>query len=149
MIYSSWWVAQCTLRRVQKFASATCLKELFHITKRFFWENLSDACVDAPCVRHWLHTVLAAGHAMEWNGKWYGMEGKFWYEIWKMLRMEWKIWKKEWKIVFHTNFIYSIYQNLQQSTKDYGTRMRIISHFSVLQCKFLACSDWLYSSFKR
>ena len=26
---------------------------------------------------------------MEWNGKWYGMEGEFWYGIWKMLRMEW------------------------------------------------------------
>ena len=28
---------------------------------------------------------------MKWNGKWYGMEGEFWYGIWKMLRMEWKI----------------------------------------------------------
>ena len=26
---------------------------------------------------------------MEWNGKWYGMEGEFWCGIWKMLRMEW------------------------------------------------------------
>ena len=44
---------------------------------------------------------------------------------------------------FYTNYIYStgIYQNLQQITKDYQTRMRMISHFSVLQCKFLACSD--------
>ena len=42
---------------------------------------------------------------------------------------------------FHTNYIYSIHQNAQQITKDYRTRMRIISHFSVLQCKFLACSD--------
>ena len=48
---------------------------------------------------------------------------------------------------FHTNYIYSIYQNLPQITKYYQTRMRIISHFSVLQCKFLACSDWLYCSF--
>ena len=35
--------------------------------------------------------VHLAGHAMEWNGKWCGMEGEFWYGIWKMLRMEWKI----------------------------------------------------------
>ena len=35
----------------------------------------------------------------------------------------------------------SIHQNLQQITKYYQTRMRIISHFSVLQCKFLACGD--------
>ena len=28
-------------------------------------------------------------HAMEWNGKWDGMEGEFWHGIWKMLRMEW------------------------------------------------------------
>ena len=42
---------------------------------------------------------------------------------------------------FHTNYIYSMYQNLQQTTKYYQTKMRIISHFSVLQCKFLACCD--------
>ena len=44
---------------------------------------------------------------------------------------------------YYTNYIYStgIYQNLQQITKDHQTRMRMISHFSVLQCKFLACSD--------
>ena len=42
---------------------------------------------------------------------------------------------------FLTNYIYSIYQNLQEITKYYQTRMRIISHFSVLQCKFLACSN--------
>ena len=50
---------------------------------------------------------------------------------------------------FHTNYIYSIYQNAQQITKDYRTRMRIISHFSVLQCKFLVCSDRPYCYFKR
>ena len=66
--------------------------------------------------------------------------------------MEWKeivlVWSMEdaqngmeWKIVFHTNYMYSVYQNLQQITKFYQTRMRIISHFSVLLCKFLACSD--------
>ena len=32
---------------------------------------------------------------------------------------------------FHTNYIYSIFQNLQQITKDYQTKMRMISHFSV------------------
>ena len=42
---------------------------------------------------------------------------------------------------FHTNYIHSIYQNLQQITKYYQTGMSIISHFSVLQCKFLACCD--------
>ena len=26
---------------------------------------------------------------MLWNGKWYGMEGEFWYGIWKMLRRKW------------------------------------------------------------
>ena len=80
---------------------------------------------------------------MLWNGKWYEMEGEFWNGIWKMLRMEWKVRKMEWKIVFHTNYIYGtgIYQNLQQITMCYQTRMRIIDHFSVLQCKFLACCD--------
>ena len=33
---------------------------------------------------------------------------------------------------FHTNYIRSTYQNLQQITKYYQTRMRIISHFSVM-----------------
>ena len=42
---------------------------------------------------------------------------------------------------FHTNYVYSVYQNLQQITKYNLTRMRIISHFSVLLCKFLACFD--------
>ena len=42
---------------------------------------------------------------------------------------------------FRTNYKYSIYPNLQQITKNYLTRMRIISHFSVLQCEFLACCD--------
>ena len=48
---------------------------------------------------------------------------------------------------FHTNYIYStgIYQNLQEITKyttykklrsTLRTRMRMISRFSVLQCKF-------------
>ena len=32
---------------------------------------------------------------------------------------------------FHANYIYSIFQNLQQITKDYQTKMRMISHFSV------------------
>ena len=32
---------------------------------------------------------------------------------------------------FHTNYIYSIFQNLRQITKDYQTKMRMISHFSV------------------
>ena len=58
-----------------------------------------------------------------------------------MLRMQWKIWKMEWKVVFHTKYKYSIYQNLQQITKNYQTRMRIISHFSVMQCEFLARCD--------
>ena len=49
--------------------------------------------------------MLKSGHAMKWNGKWYGMEGEFWYGIWKMLRMEWKVWKIEWKIVFHTSIL--------------------------------------------
>ena len=42
---------------------------------------------------------------------------------------------------FHTNHIYNIYQNLQQIAKYCRTGMRIISHFWVLQCKFLAYCD--------
>ena len=42
---------------------------------------------------------------------------------------------------FHTitTLLYSMYQNIRQITKYYQTRMRIISQFPVLQCKFLAC----------
>ena len=32
-----------------------------------------------------------ACYGMDWNGKWYGLEGEFWYGILKMLRMEWHI----------------------------------------------------------
>ena len=41
----------------------------------------------------------------------------------------------------NTFLIFSIYQKFQQLTTYYQTRMKIISHFSVLQCKFLACCD--------
>ena len=50
---------------------------------------------------------------MLWNGKWYGMEGKFWYGIWKMLRVEWnamedlKNGKEDRLPYFHTHLIYS------------------------------------------
>ena len=55
----------CTQRLVQKLSGATCLKKLFHITERFFWENLSDVSVDATCVCHWrAHNV--DGSIKEW-----------------------------------------------------------------------------------
>ena len=41
----------------------------------------------------------------------------------------------------NTKYKYSIYQNLQQITKNYQTRKRRISHISVLHCEFLACFD--------
>ena len=59
----------------------------------------------------------------------------------------------EWKIVFHSSILttYKFTEGLyiktyNEVTKYTGrlylqTRMRIISHFSVLQCEFLACSD--------
>ena len=84
---------------------------------------------------------------MEWNGKWYGMEGEFWYGIWKVLRMEWNEKFEKWKgrsssILPYQLHTYCVYENLQQITKKYHqTRMRIISHLSVLQCKFLARCD--------
>ena len=63
--YSLLLLKGCTQRLVQKLSGATCLKELFHITERFFWENLSDASVDATCVRHWCaHNV--GGEIKEW-----------------------------------------------------------------------------------
>ena len=45
---------------------------------------------------------------------------------------------KENRLPYFLLYMYStgIYHNLQQITKYYLTRMRIISHFSVLQCKF-------------
>ena len=45
---------------------------------------------------------------------------------------------------FHINYIQYIskFKNkLQSSVQYYQTGMRIISNFSVLQCKFLACCD--------
>ena len=78
---------------------------------------------------------------MEWKMVWNG--GEFWYGM----CLEWngtehlKNGMEDHLPYFHTNYIYSIYQKLQQTMKYYQTRMRIISHFSVLQCKFLACSD--------
>ena len=54
-----------------------------------------------------------------------------------MLRMEWngmedlKNRMEDRLPYFHANYIYSIFQNLQQITKDYQTKMRMISHFSV------------------
>ena len=56
---------------------------------------------DGPVVK----AVSPAGRAMEWNGKWYGMEGKFWYGMWKMLRMEWKI-------IFHSSLLTTICSSL-------------------------------------
>ena len=35
-----------------------------------------------------IQKFLLTGNGMEWNGKWYGIEGEFWYGIWKMLRMK-------------------------------------------------------------
>ena len=72
----------------------------------------------------WKNFGMEYGRCSEWNGMEdlkNGMEGRRPY--------------------FHTNCKYSIYQNLQQITKNYQTIMRIINHISVLQCEFLACCD--------
>ena len=42
---------------------------------------------------------------------------------------------------FHTKCKYNIYPDLQQITKNYQTRKRIISHFSVPYFEFLACCE--------
>ena len=63
------------------------------------------------------------------------------YGIWKMLRMEWNGRFDKWNGKSSSILVYRRYQNLQQITKYCRTKMRIVSHFSVLQSKFSACSD--------
>ena len=84
---------------------------------------------------------------MEWNRMENGMEGEFCYGIWKMLRMErngrFENWNGRSSTILTTfrPTVGPVYQNLQQITENYQTRMRIISHFAVLQGEFLACCD--------
>ena len=84
---------------------------------------------------------------MEWNGMESGMEWRENFGIEHGRYSEWngmedfKNGVEDSLPYSHTNYIYStgIFQNLQQITKYYQTILRIISHFLVTQCKFLAC----------
>ena len=70
---------------------------------------------------------------MEWNGRR--------ILVWNMEDAQTGM--KDGPPYFHTNYIYSIYQNVLQIAKYYQTRMRIIIHFSVLQREFLPCCDYI------
>ena len=100
-----------------------------------------------PCIGP-IRDSQPEGHAMEWKMVWNGWRILVWnvedaqngMEDLKNGMENLKNGMEDGLPYFHINYIDSpVCQNLQQNTKYYQTRMWIISQFSVLQCKFLAC----------
>ena len=47
-------------------------------------KKVENPSLDNKMIEHFglvvqVNLAFLPGHAMEWNGKWYGVEGEFWY----------------------------------------------------------------------